>query len=94
MTYKIWNITRNKSSCEIADIRESIKIALKKTHKKCTMWKEKMAGFADTKISAKRYDPPLQVSKNTKMEIHYAFFQWKSSMRYKIENCDMISFKC
>lgn len=34
-----------------------------------------MAGFADTKISAKRYDPPLQVSKNTKMEIHYAFFQ-------------------
>lgn len=53
-----------------------------------------MAGFADMKMYAKRHHPHLQVSKNTKMGVHYAFFQGKSGMRYKIKICNMISFKC
>lgn len=58
MTYKIWNVTRNKSSCEIAGIRESAEIALKKeTQKKCTMWKENMGGFADMKMYAEAPPP-------------------------------------
>lgn len=41
MTYKIWNITRNKSSREIAGIRESAEIALQKKTQKSEQYEKK-----------------------------------------------------
>ena len=88
MSYKIWNISLeiNQAGCIIACIRESAEIALEKKEKplrkRCTIWKGNVWGFADRKMYAKRHHH-LQVSKNTKPEVHYAFCKWKHSMRLK-----------